>query len=375
MLKLKAAVPRASSLLHFFTGERGVAPLPFKLITLERSYATRSFSSFQLNGIESPKQSAEFLSESDEEDEFSELGRPLRQGRRIPKLMTEKREHFQLQKAVNTRQASSSSPVPLDIKKTLMDALLKAEQAAAPQVKHKKKSDIFEPSPGNKTGSSLKSTSVTIVNVPSIIELPELKEAMSSFGNISNASMRPVPNGLDCCDIEFESVGSKSKALSVGRITVCNFNLSIRPLGPQTIVTIRIGNISPATAKSAIHSLCMSCGSFEGLARTKEDSVDALFSVESKSDRQGILRKLNNTTMDGSKWHANPLTTPSLPQPTADENAKLHSGLKVIGHLKDLERYNTALRVCAQDLENLHQSILHLEYNPVTASSNLSSTD
>jgi hypothetical protein len=33
-----------------------------------------------------------------------------------------------------------------------------------------------------------------------------LKEAVSTYGKISNASMRAVPNGLDCCDIEFEVV-------------------------------------------------------------------------------------------------------------------------------------------------------------------------
>lgn len=48
------------------------------------------------------------------------------------------------------------------------------------------------------------SSSITIKNVPSIITLLELKEALSIFGEVSKASKRSVADGLDCCDIEFK---------------------------------------------------------------------------------------------------------------------------------------------------------------------------
>ena len=49
-----------------------------------------------------------------------------------------------------------------------------------------------------------KSRSITIQEVPSTVGLPQLIEAISVFGVISRASMRTVPYGLDCCDVEFE---------------------------------------------------------------------------------------------------------------------------------------------------------------------------
>lgn len=38
----------------------------------------------------------------------------------------------------------------------------------------------------------------------SVVSLSQLIEAVSSFGKIYCASMRNVPNGLDCCDVIFE---------------------------------------------------------------------------------------------------------------------------------------------------------------------------
>ena len=89
----------------------------------------------------------------------------------------------------------------------------------------------------------------------------------------------------------FESVESIRTALSVGKITVKNFNLPICPLHLSETVTIRISNINSETADSAIHSTCTLCGPLEGLVRTKEDAVDALFSVKGEADTKSILNK------------------------------------------------------------------------------------
>jgi expansin (peptidoglycan-binding protein) len=77
--------------------------------------------------------------------------------------------------------------------------------ASTPHLKPENNTDASCSNLAKKNASNFKSsTSVTIENVPSLIHLHRLKEAVSTFGKISNASMRAVPNGLDCCDIEFE---------------------------------------------------------------------------------------------------------------------------------------------------------------------------
>ncbi|OMO63954.1 Thioredoxin [Corchorus capsularis] len=156
----------------------------------------------------------------------------------------------------------------------------------------------------DKSSNFRTSSSVTIKNVPSIIDLPQLEEAISVFGKVSKAFKRSVPNGLDCCDIEFKTIKSCKTALSSGCLTIKNFNLAICPLHSSETVTIRISNISSATAYSAIHSTCASCGPLEGLVRTKEDVVVALFSVKGEEDTKSIIKRLNSTVMDESNWSA-----------------------------------------------------------------------
>lgn len=84
---------------------------------------------------------------------------------------------------------------------------------------------------------------------------------------------------------------SSRTALSEGKITVKNFNLPICLLPLSETVTIRISNINPETADSAIHSTCTLCGPLEGLVRTEEDVVNALFCVEGEADIKSILNK------------------------------------------------------------------------------------
>lgn len=69
------------------------------------------------------------------------------------------------------------------------------------------------------------------------------------------------------------------------------FLLPICPLDVSETVAIKIKNISFETADAAIHSACMSFGSLEGLARTKEDTVDAIYNVKNVLESQSILQK------------------------------------------------------------------------------------
>ncbi|KAE8722850.1 MYB-like DNA-binding domain protein [Hibiscus syriacus] len=159
------------------------------------------------------------------------------------------------------------------------------------------------------------SHSVTIKNVPSIINCLELKEAISVFGKVSKASKRSVPNRFDCCDIELKKAKAREKALSMGYITVKEVSLHIWPLQSSETVIIRITNISLDTTESAIHFTCKSCGLLEGLVRMKENVVDASFSVNCKTDTKTILKKLNSIVKDDSKWsaHLQHSESPSTP--------------------------------------------------------------
>ncbi|XWS31800.1 hypothetical protein CRYUN_Cryun23aG0107200 [Craigia yunnanensis] len=141
----------------------------------------------------------------------------------------------------------------------------------------------------------------------------------------------------------FQSVESSRTALSVGKITVKNFDLPLSPLHLSETVTIRISNINSETADSAIHSTCTLCGPLEGLTSP--------------------IVRLNSTVIDVSKWSAQ-LQNSESPSMTMIKNGNDDLGLKISGPLAELKREIYLKMICAEDLEYLHHSVLHLENHP-----------
>lgn len=387
---------RATLLPLFTAGEYGLNPLTKSYTLLDRCFAARPFASFQLERIESLTRSTHSC--AGEEDDFSELGLPVEQSvGTFPMLMTEKPETFtrsistkkpsslppesiekltataskqnnrasKKQNSVSTKKASS---LPSESIRNLVNTFSKQNNCAStPHLKPENNTDASCSNLAKKNASNFKSsTSVTIENVPSLIHLRRLKEAVSTFGKISNASMRAVPNGLDCCDIEFESVESRNRAVSVGRITLENFNLPILPLHVLHIVSLRISNVSSETDDSVIRSLCISCGPLEGMVRDK-DIVDASFSIRDKSDTEKIQKRLNQTIVDACKWSACLQTViPTAVVTNNDNNAELHLGLEVSGKIHELKSQISLTQVLAEDLEYLYHALLHLQSHPST---------
>lgn len=387
---------RATLLPLFTAGEYGLNPLTKSSTLLDRCFAARPFASFQLESIESLTRSTHSC--AGEEDDFSELGLPVEQSvGTFPMLMTEKPETFRKQRSISTKKPSSLPPesikkltgtaskqnncasknsvstkkassLPSESIRKLVNTFSKQNNCAStPHLKPENNTDASCSNLAKKNASNFKSsTSVTIENVPSLIHLHRLKEAVSTFGKISNASMRAVPNGLDCCDIEFESVESRNRAVSVGRITLENFNLPILPLHALHIVSLRISNISSETDDSLIRSLCISCGPLEGMVRDK-DIVDASFSMRDKSDTEKIQKRLNQTIVDACKWSACLQTVmPAAVVTNNDNNAELHLGLEVSSKIHELKSQISLTQVLAEDLEYLYHALLHLQSHPST---------
>lgn len=383
-----------ATLLPLFTGEYGLNPLTKSSTLLDRCFAARPFASFQLERIESLTRSTHSC--AGEEDDFSELGLPVEQSvGTFPMLMTEKPETFK--RSISTKKPSSLPPesiekltgtaskqnncasknsvstkkassLPSESIRNLVNTFSKQNNCAStPHLKPENNTDASCSKLAKKNASNFKSsTSVTIENVPSLLHLRRLKEAVSTYGKISNASMRAVPNGLDCCDIEFESVESRNRAVSVGRITLENFNLPILPLHVLHIVSLRISNVSSETDDSLIRSLCMSCGPLEGMVRDK-DTVDASFSIRGKSDTEKIQKRLNQTIVDACKWSACLQTVmPTAVVTNNDNNAELHLGLEVSGKIHELKSQISLTQVLAEDLEYLYHALLHLQSHPST---------
>ncbi|MBA0652862.1 hypothetical protein Goklo_020088, partial [Gossypium klotzschianum] len=261
-----------------------------------------------------------------------------------------------------TKKKLNGSPFKEDSCLNIKDVSLKVGNSFVPSL------DLENNNSGRSTFRT--SSSVTIKNAPSIIDFLELKEAISVFGKVIKVSRRPGTYGLDNWDIEFKRLKSSKKALSVGYITVKKMHLRIWPLQSLETVIVRISNISLETADSTIHSACKLCGSLKGLVRMKEGVVDALFSLKGETDTKSILKKLNSTVVDESKWsaHLQQSESPSMAM-TENGNAEGDLGFKIGGHLADLEREVLIKKICVEDLHRLHHCVLQLENHPLKAPS------
>ncbi|KAL4603440.1 hypothetical protein ACB092_10G124300 [Castanea dentata] len=279
--------PRLGACLSsLFTGEHGVVSVSSKLRAV---CCLQTVANFQLEGIQSLRQS--FYSSSGEDDDFAELGSPVaRSLGTLKKLKTEKPEPFR--KNEHARRSSSGMPLRSEVSPRLKNNCTKFVISS---LAHRLKLDNLDnvsSNPNNVDASNFNSSSsISVEKIPSSVNLSLLKEALSTFGKISKASMRSKPKKRGCCYIQFESAESCKRAISAGGIVVDSYILPIHPLLVEDIVTISISNISSETADSTVHSICMSYGPLEGLVRTKKGVVDALFGVKNNSDLQSILEK------------------------------------------------------------------------------------
>ncbi|XP_010512651.1 PREDICTED: uncharacterized protein LOC104788589 isoform X2 [Camelina sativa] len=127
---------------------------------------------------------------------------------------------------------------------------------------------------------------------------------------------------------------------------------------PSSVVVIRIGNLNSKTADSMIHSMCLSLGPLEGLARVNEDTVDVLYRVKKRNEADSILEELIDTTVDNSQWTAEIVSE-------AEEASKDEMGQRITSCCKKLEKHLLMQRILGKDLEVLLHSVMHLENHPM----------
>ncbi|XP_010413264.1 PREDICTED: uncharacterized protein LOC104699624 isoform X2 [Camelina sativa] len=127
---------------------------------------------------------------------------------------------------------------------------------------------------------------------------------------------------------------------------------------PSSVVVIRIGNLNSKTADSMIHSMCLSLGPLEGLARVNEDTVDVLYRVKKRNEADSILEELKDSTVDNSQWTAEIV-------PEAEEASKDEMGLRITSCCKKLDKHLLMQRILGKDLEVLLHSVMHLENHPM----------
>ncbi|KAJ8565852.1 hypothetical protein K7X08_008428 [Anisodus acutangulus] len=172
-----------------------------------------------------------------------------------------------------------------------------------------------------------------------------------------------------------KSLESCNRAIRAGALTVGSSRLPIHPLGASTVVTIRIEDIPKDASFGEIHSICKSVGTTEGLAWVSKDGVDALFTVENDTESELILKKLNGTLVGGHCLSASLLPNHSSSASMSEnEDARCKMALQINSYLTELKRQVNkkkehmeeyqVLKVHMEDLQMLHEGIMHLEDLP-----------
>ncbi|KAI4381422.1 hypothetical protein MLD38_007493 [Melastoma candidum] len=299
--------------------------------------------------------SSHHLTDDDDDDKFAELGSPLACGLQRPlKLMTEKTDWIK-------KKNGSRWSTPDICSSSSEEAIAMAEMELKAMC-----SDILglDDAVDGTDAINARTTFITIANIPPSIKLSEVVKALSSFGKISNSSVRTSPDGKACCDVYFEREEANQKALSAGVITVNDVHLPINP--GRDMVTIRIVNVSCKTLDSVVHAICRSCGFLVKVVRIDENTLDAFFGVENKSDAKSILKRLNYTIMDDCNWLATlqsgDHTAPASTSNHQERNdVSCNSGLKIGQHIAELKQLHSTKKMNIEDLDNLCAAILHIE--------------
>lgn len=83
-----------------------------------------------------------------------------------------------------------------------------------------------------------------------------------------------------------------------------------------------------------------------------------------------MVVRLNQTVVNDHKWSANLHSRDSASAVTSKQiNANCNLGLDISHHLGDLRSQISMKTVCIEDLEYLHNALLHLEAQPDRSSS------
>ncbi|WZZ82537.1 hypothetical protein YC2023_103109 [Brassica napus] len=266
------------------------------------------------------------------DDLFSELGSVKKDRNReaVVELLTKKPETFQVEKPELSQLGAFISKPKLMTEKTEA-----SESVSKPKLLTEKPEASWKTNGKSKMEAHASSPA---------------RNVMDSFSKPTKLSS-PIPDHESKAQEEKETSSNSSPTSDTP------------PNHLSSVLVIRIGNLNSETTDSEIHSRCLSIGSFEGLARVSEDSVEVLFRARSMNEANSILKKLNEATVDHSQWTAEIV-------PEADEASKEQMGRRISSSFEDMKTQLMMRQILVRDLEMLVHSVVHLENHPMDQEGN-----
>ncbi|CAN6905886.1 unnamed protein product [Brassica oleracea] len=280
------------------------------------------------------------------DDLFSELGSVKKDRNReaVVELLTKKPETFQVEKPELSQKTKGKK-------------------------KKKKKHEQASDSVSKPKLMTEKTEASESVSKPKLLtEKPEASWKTNGKSKMEAHASSPARNVMDSFSKPTESSSPipdhESKAQEEKETSSTGSSISDTPPNHlSSVLVIRIGNLNSETTDSEIHSRCLSIGSFEGLVRVREDSVEVLFRARSMNEANSILKKLNEATVDHSQWTAEVV-------PEANEASKEQMGRRISSSFEDMKTQLMMRQILVRDLEMLVHSVVHLENHPMDQEGN-----
>ncbi|KAJ7554102.1 hypothetical protein O6H91_06G124800 [Diphasiastrum complanatum] len=193
---------------------------------------------------------------------------------------------------------------------------------------------------------------VGIRDLPTAVNLHQVQQALSVFGEIAHSYMTKGEHDSSDAYVEFMLEEAKENALALHCLYINGLQLRISRIDSPKSAVIRISNIHRDTAKSEILSACMACGQVARIEPRIEGVVDVYFERRELKNVNTILDRLNEIVRDHKRWMANP--APIYENGAAHDDQFIR--LQKDKLFKDIQKFLQHINMYFEDLNRLDKA-------------------
>ncbi|XP_024539560.1 WW domain-binding protein 11 [Selaginella moellendorffii] len=151
-----------------------------------------------------------------------------------------------------------------------------------------------------------KDLSVCVENLPPTTNVTQLRDALAIHGEIYATYLKHRDMNSSTYVFEYLTDEGKESALSAHWVHINGQLVRISRADVPKTTVVRVSNISPSTPDSEFINACKSCGQVERVESRRDRVRDVFYHPAETRNMIKILDRLNEVTINQSRWHAKP---------------------------------------------------------------------
>lgn len=198
---------------------------------------------------------------------------------------------------------------------------------------------------------------VAVMGIPMNVPLSEVQSALSKYGEIVLSDMKQENIGTYSANLEFKAVDSRDDALSAKSVQLNGSQYPIFRVNPVNTSVVRLSNVGVEANLDQIGATCELFGRVSEVVARCDFSVDVYFQSTELENMSRILARLNEVTMNGRRWHAQP--SPCLGSGSYEALLKTREGQEWLQLESErmLSKVENALKELVVDVEDLQELV------------------